>query len=111
MKKSSETFTIVYFLLAFVYILIIVPSILLFKSCGANNNESSSISQSRPSNSDGNFDRLDPSFSSSYYVLNTKTKKFHSPSCRYLPAKENAVKITKGNIYLLKDASPCGHCF
>ena len=47
-----------------------------------------------------------------YYIGNKKTKKYHKPSCSYLPSSENQVKIPVKDINKSKYSqySPCGHC-
>lgn len=47
------------------------------------------------------------------YILNTRTKKFHDPSCRSVDdiGKENRRKYTGGREQLLEEGySPCGNC-
>ena len=52
-----------------------------------------------------------PSYSKQEYVLNTKTKKFHNPSCGYLPDAGNRkdVKASRDDL-IAQGYSPCGHC-
>jgi hypothetical protein len=54
------------------------------------------------------YDRLPATSETSYYIVNTKTKKYHKPSCSYLPSAENSKKVSKSGI---AGYSPCGHCF
>ena len=58
----------------------------------------------------GGYEKLNPTKNSSYYILNTKTKKYHLTNCSYLPSEEISLKIKKANIYKYTQYSPCGHC-
>ena len=46
------------------------------------------------------------------YVLNTKTKKFHLPSCNDVPkiSKDNYGTAATRNEAIAKGYKPCGHC-
>ncbi len=45
-----------------------------------------------------------------YYVIcNKKSKKFHDPSCAYLPKQSNRVKMEYSDA-IARGYEPCGHC-
>ena len=46
----------------------------------------------------------------SYYIGNKSTKKYHKPSCDYLPSPENRVNIPENKIQNYSEYTPCGHC-
>lgn len=48
--------------------------------------------------------------SSSSYIGNRNTKKFHLPSCRSLPAEHNRVYFTSRAEAISNNYSPCGNC-
>ena len=50
--------------------------------------------------------------SKTYYIGNVKTKKYHLPSCSYLPSAENSIRIEKSSIstYEQSGYKPCKHC-
>ncbi len=51
-----------------------------------------------------------PSASTSYYIGNINTKKFHKPTCSYLPDKSNQIIIETRSEAIADGYSPCGHC-
>jgi len=44
------------------------------------------------------------------YIGNPKTKKFHLPTCSYLPAENNRVYFDTRQEAIDAGYSPCGHC-
>jgi methylphosphotriester-DNA--protein-cysteine methyltransferase len=44
------------------------------------------------------------------YTGNRNTKKFHLPSCSYLPDPENRVYFTTREQAINAGYTPCGHC-
>lgn len=48
--------------------------------------------------------------SGDYYIGNANTKKFHYPSCTYLPDLVNQVILDTREEAVSKGYSPCGHC-
>ena len=44
------------------------------------------------------------------YIGNTRSKKFHRPDCRTLPAEKNRVKLSSRSEAVNKGYSPCGNC-
>lgn len=45
-----------------------------------------------------------------YYVIcNKNSKKFHDPSCSYLPKQSNRVRMEYGDA-IARGYEPCGHC-
>lgn len=72
---------------------------------------SESASNSSSTASSFSNDNQTPSTpSSSGYIGNAKTKKFHKPSCSYLPDKSNQVNLKSRTDATSKGYSPCGHC-
>lgn len=47
-----------------------------------------------------------------YYIVNKTSKKFHLPSCSYLPNPSNSYTIPRSDITKTKysSLSPCAHC-
>ena len=47
-----------------------------------------------------------------YYIVNKSSKKFHIPSCSYLPKESNSYTIRRSEINkpMYSDLSPCSHC-
>ena len=45
-----------------------------------------------------------------YYIVNRETKKFHLPSCSYLPESSNQYKISCDEIDEYPNLSPCKKC-
>lgn len=68
-----------------------------------------SSSSSRRSSSSG-FDFPDPEPDAGYYIGNRSTKKFHKPSCSYLPAEENRVIFYERSDAVNAGYSSCGKC-
>lgn len=58
---------------------------------------------------DLDYERIEPQ-NYGTYILNTKTKKYHRPSCSYLPSKDNAREINEGDLYRYSNYTPCAHC-
>lgn len=44
------------------------------------------------------------------YIGNKKSKKFHRPDCKTLPAQKNRVYFTEKDEAFKKGYSPCGNC-
>lgn len=46
-----------------------------------------------------------------YYIGNKQTKKYHKPTCSYLPDPKNQIQIPQDQINIEYDNyTPCGHC-
>lgn len=46
-----------------------------------------------------------------YYIVNVVTEKFHRPTCKYLPSRENSKRRYDSADYLVYVGySPCKHC-
>lgn len=56
------------------------------------------------------YDQVESTNQYNHYILNTKTEKYHLPSCSYLPSEANAQQIDKNKISSYSSYSPCGHC-
>lgn len=60
----------------------------------------------------GNTDyvRITPTTKTYYYIGNKQTKKYHLPSCSYLPSEDQAIRISRLSLYQYSDYTPCKHC-
>lgn len=67
-------------------------------------------SDTEENNTNPDYDRIEPSVDYDYYILNTKTKKYHVPSCSYLPNQENSMKIKREKIKYYTEYIPCQKC-
>jgi hypothetical protein len=81
----------------------------------ADNNSSKSEDKSASKNDDSDFLKFDAAISStSYYVLNTSTKKIHKPSCAWADkiSSKNYEESTQSISELENSGyTTCGHCF
>jgi len=60
--------------------------------------------------STGGKDYDDTPITSQGYIGNINTKKFHLPSCSYLPATDNQVVLKSREEAISKSYNPCGRC-
>lgn len=56
------------------------------------------------------YDRITPTAKAYYYIGNKQTKKYHLPSCSYLPSRDQAIRISRLSLYQYSDYTPCKHC-
>ncbi len=87
-------------------LLILCAIIICLSSCQHNKGNEIDTTEKN----DHYYDQVEPTNQYNYYILNTKTEKYHLPSCSYLPSEANAKKIEKYKIYAYSSYSPCGHC-
>lgn len=75
---------------------ILMTLTLVFTSCSGSKGEEDTATKSETQ--------------AEYYVIcNKKSKKFHDPSCAYLPKQSNRVKMEYADA-IERGYEPCGHC-
>jgi competence protein ComEC len=93
---------------------LVLVLILLFSACSLSDDGESSYTNTDNSSTSSEIvasTSSSPDFDAdTYYIGNINTKKFHFPSCSYLPDEENQIILDTREEAIEQGYSPCGHC-